>query len=123
MMAVQRSGAIDTASDDAANRRWLGHVRPPDWPSAAADATYDLVVLGGGTAGLVCAMGAAGLGARVALVERHLLGGDCLNTGCVPSKALLRSARIVGELARAAALGITPGAASVDFAAVTRRMR
>ncbi|MBO6573907.1 MAG: mercuric reductase [Rhodothermales bacterium] len=69
------------------------HVAPPGWqPPRPAD-RYNLVVIGGGTAGLVCAMGAAGLGARVALVERHLLGGDCLNTGCVPSKALLASAR------------------------------
>ena len=48
---------------------------------------YNLVVIGAGTAGLVCAAGAAGLGARVALIERHLMGGDCLNVGCVPSKA------------------------------------
>lgn len=84
---------------------------------------YDLVVIGGGTAGLVCAMGAAGLGARVALVERHLLGGDCLNTGCVPSKALLRSARVVGEWRRGPALGITVGEVRVDFAQVMVRVR
>ena len=54
---------------------------------------YNLVVIGGGTAGLVCAAGAAGLGARVALVERHRMGGDCLYTGCVPSKTLISSAR------------------------------
>jgi pyruvate/2-oxoglutarate dehydrogenase complex dihydrolipoamide dehydrogenase (E3) component len=68
-------------------------VRPPDWRNPTAAARYDLVVIGGGTAGLVCAAGAAGLGARVALVEKHLLGGDCLNTGCVPSKALIAAAR------------------------------
>ena len=59
---------------------------------------YNLVVIGGGTAGLVTAVGAAGLGAKVALVERNLLGGDCLNNGCVPSKALLRSARFYADL-------------------------
>jgi pyruvate/2-oxoglutarate dehydrogenase complex dihydrolipoamide dehydrogenase (E3) component len=68
-------------------------VKPPDWRNPTAAARYDLVVIGGGTAGLVCAAGAAGLGARVALVEKHLLGGDCLNTGCVPSKALIAAAR------------------------------
>src|SRR4030095_7807403 len=73
--------------------RLLAHVRPPDWRNPTAAARYDLVVIGGGTAGLVCAAGAAGFGARVALVEKHLLGGDCLNTGCVPSKALIAAAR------------------------------
>jgi pyruvate/2-oxoglutarate dehydrogenase complex dihydrolipoamide dehydrogenase (E3) component len=67
-------------------------VRPPDWRNPAPARRYDVAVIGGGTAGLVCAAGAAGLGARVALIERALLGGDCLNTGCVPSKALLRAA-------------------------------
>src|SRR5512134_4009555 len=78
---------------DEANARLVERVRPPAWRNPTPAARYDLVVIGGGTAGLVSAMGAAGLGARVALVERHLLGGDCLNTGCVPSKALIRSAR------------------------------
>jgi pyruvate/2-oxoglutarate dehydrogenase complex dihydrolipoamide dehydrogenase (E3) component len=82
-----------------------------------------MVVLGGGTAGLVCAMGAAGLGARVALVERHLLGGDCLNTGCVPSKALIRSARVVGELRRASSLGVEVSGLRTNFASVMQRVR
>ena len=73
--------------------RLLAHVRPPGWRNPTPAARYDLIVIGGGTAGLVCAAGAAGLGARVALVEKHLLGGDCLNTGCVPSKALIAAAR------------------------------
>ena len=99
-------------------------VRPATWRNPTAAEKYDLVVLGGGTAGLVSAIGAAGLGARVALIERHMLGGDCLNTGCVPSKALIRSARLVGEIKRAASLGVTPpGAWSVDFQAVMNRMR
>ena len=83
---------------------------------------YDLVVIGGGTAGLVCAVGAAGLGARVALVERGLLGGDCLNTGCVPSKTLLRSARAVHEARSAASVGVRT-TAEVDFPAVMARVR
>ncbi|MXY70296.1 MAG: FAD-dependent oxidoreductase [Acidobacteriia bacterium] len=56
-----------------------------------------MVVIGAGTAGLVTAIGAAGLGAKVALVERSLMGGDCLNSGCVPSKALIRAARAVAS--------------------------
>jgi pyruvate/2-oxoglutarate dehydrogenase complex dihydrolipoamide dehydrogenase (E3) component len=105
-----------------ADDRLLSHVRPPDWRNPSPQPLYDLAVIGGGTAGLVCAAGAAGVGARVALIERSRLGGDCLNTGCVPSKALLRSARVVGE-ARA---GETVGVLAVthpDFTAVMRRLR
>ena len=98
-------------------------MHPPDWINPQAAPSYDLVVIGGGTAGLVSAMGAAGLGARVALVERHRLGGDCLNTGCVPSKALIRSARAVGELREAAGVGITVGPIAADFGRVMQRMR
>jgi pyruvate/2-oxoglutarate dehydrogenase complex dihydrolipoamide dehydrogenase (E3) component len=84
---------------------------------------YDLVVIGGGTAGLVTAFSAAGLGARVALAERARLGGDCLNTGCVPSKALLRSARAVRVVRDAGRFGVHAPAPRVDFAAVMARMR
>jgi len=98
-------------------------VHPPDWQNPPGSGTYDLVVLGGGTAGLVSAMGAAGLGARVALVERRRLGGDCLNTGCVPSKALIRSARAVGDWSRPGDLGVTPERVVVDFPRVMERMR
>jgi len=75
--------------DDA---RLLEQLRPAGHVNPEPQDRYDLVVLGGGTAGLVCAFGAAGLGARVAIVERDLLGGDCLNTGCVPSKAVIAAA-------------------------------
>jgi pyruvate/2-oxoglutarate dehydrogenase complex dihydrolipoamide dehydrogenase (E3) component len=108
---------------DAANSELVNHVHPPTWRNPQPAHTYDLVVLGGGTAGLVSALGAAALSARVALVERYLLGGDCLNTGCVPSKAIIRSARLVGELKRAAALGVILGDTGVDFSAVMQRMR
>jgi pyruvate/2-oxoglutarate dehydrogenase complex dihydrolipoamide dehydrogenase (E3) component len=109
---------------DAHNRRLYANVHPPDWVNPDPAPRYNLVVLGGGTAGLVTAAGAAGLGARVALVERHLLGGDCLNVGCVPSKALIRAARAAAECRRAAAFGVGIGASvSVDFGAVMERMR
>ena len=74
--------------------------------SVAAGEKYDLVVIGGGTAGLVAASGAANLGARTALIERHRLGGECLWTGCVPSKALIGSARIADLMKRTVEFGI-----------------
>ena len=107
---------------DEHDRRLARLVRPPDYRNPTPAAKYDLVVIGGGTAGLVCAAGAAGLGARVALIERSRLGGDCLNTGCVPSKAMLRSARVVAESHRGTALGVQ-ASAQVDFSAVMARLR
>lgn len=108
---------------DPADQRLRAAVHPSDWVAPEPRRRYHLVVIGGGTAGLVSAIGAAGLGARVALVERADLGGDCLNTGCVPSKAMLRSARSVGEARRAGALGVHLSGVDVDFPAVMRRMR
>ncbi len=70
--------------------------------------SYDIIVIGGGSGGLVVAVGAAQLGARVALIEKKALGGDCLYTGCVPSKTLIRSARFAADARRAASLGFTP---------------
>ena len=83
--------------DDASNRTLVANVHPPDWRNPEPAARYNLVVVGAGTAGLVTAAGAAGLGARVALVERHLMGGDCLNVGCIPSKCVIRSSRVLGD--------------------------
>lgn len=108
---------------DAANQTLLQAVHPPDWSNPEPRGVYDLVVVGGGTAGLVSAIGSAGLGARVALVERALLGGDCLNVGCVPSKALIRSARAVAETRRASRLGVAVSGVEPDFSAIMRRMR
>jgi pyruvate/2-oxoglutarate dehydrogenase complex dihydrolipoamide dehydrogenase (E3) component len=108
---------------DAADERLRSNVHPPGWVNPEPRGRYHLVVVGGGTAGLVSAMGAAGLGARVALVERGLLGGDCLVTGCVPSKAILRSARAVAEARHADAVGVRVAGVEADFGAVMRRMR
>jgi pyruvate/2-oxoglutarate dehydrogenase complex dihydrolipoamide dehydrogenase (E3) component len=80
-------------TQDRHNKALIHHVHPPDWTNPIPDGRYNLVVIGGGTAGLICALGAAHLGAKVALIERNLLGGDCLNFGCVPSKTLLAEAR------------------------------
>ncbi|MBN8246713.1 MAG: mercuric reductase [Verrucomicrobia bacterium] len=109
---------------DVHNQTLVANVHPPDWTNPRPSGRYNLVVLGGGTAGLVTASIAAGLGARVALVERHLLGGDCLNVGCVPSKALIRAARAVSAVRGAGAFGIVvPPGVTVDFAGVMERMR
>ena len=115
---------VDVLPKDSHNLELLASVHPPDWRPPTPAPRYNLVVIGGGTAGLVTAAGAAGLGARVALVERDFLGGDCLNVGCVPSKCVIRSSRVVGELRAAPGLGIhVPPAVGVDFGAVMERMR
>ncbi len=110
--------------DDRHNRVLVSNVHPPDWANPTPSGRYNLVVLGAGTAGLVTAAGAAGLGAKVALVERHLLGGDCLNVGCVPSKCLIRSSRVYGDVRDAVELGFRlEGRVIADFPAVMERLR
>lgn len=109
---------------DEHNTRLIEAVHPPSWTNPEPSGRYNMVVIGGGTAGLITAAGAAGLGAKVALIERRLLGGDCLNFGCVPSKALIRSARAVVDVRDAGELGVTvPAGTNVDFRAVMERMR
>ncbi|MCA9151942.1 MAG: FAD-dependent oxidoreductase, partial [Planctomycetales bacterium] len=108
---------------DDNNKALQANVHPLDWQNPLADAKYNLVVVGGGTAGLVAAAGAAGLGARVALVERALLGGDCLNVGCVPSKALVSAARRAAAVRDAHQLGVRCENGHASFADVMTRMR
>lgn len=84
---------------------------------------YDLVVIGGGTAGLVAAAGGTSLGARVALIERDKLGGECLYYGCVPTKALIKSAKVASLMRRASEFGIKEVSVEVDFPEVMGRMR
>src|SRR5260370_41258521 len=116
--------AVEVLPKDEHNGRLVANVHPPDWVSPEPAPRYNLVVIGAGTAGLVTAAGAAGLGAKVALVERELLGGDCLNVGCVPSKALIRAARAVAQGRDAGQFGIRiPPGVQVDFAGVMERMR
>ncbi len=108
---------------DQYNQRLVDNVHPKSWKNPDPRGRYNLVVIGAGTAGLVTAIGAAGLGARVALIERHLMGGDCLNVGCVPSKTMIRSGRAAAEIKKAAALGIRTAEVKVDFPAVMERLR
>src|SRR6516162_5363979 len=116
--------AVEVFPKDEHNARLVANAHPPDWVSPEPPARYNLVVIGAGTAGLVTAAGAAGLGARVALIEREFLGGDCLNVGCVPSKALLRAARAAAQVRDSAQFGIhVPPGVQVDFPSVMRRMR
>lgn len=84
-------------------------------------AEFDLVILGGGTGGYVAAIRAARVGMRVAVVERDRLGGTCLHRGCIPSKALLRSADVLHTVRQAESYGLQVGAVGVDWAAVCRR--
>ncbi len=110
--------------DTPANRSLVEQVHPPNWVNPQPKGRYNLVVIGGGTAGLVCAAGAAGLGAKVALIEQHLLGGDCLNYGCVPSKALIRASRAAFDAAHGDEFGVRASSTpTVDFSVVMERMQ
>ncbi len=109
--------------DDEHDRALVEHVHPSGWTNPTPQGRYNLVVIGGGTAGLVTAVGAVSLGARVALIERNLLGGDCLNVGCVPSKALIRAGRAAYDAAHASAFGTRAELRDVDFAQAMARMR
>ena len=91
---------------------------PPDWQNPTPDGKYNLVVIGAGSAGVTLAQYAARFGAKVALIEKNLLGGDCLVSGCVPSKALIRAAKVAGELKKGAQFGISADDLALDFAQV-----
>jgi pyruvate/2-oxoglutarate dehydrogenase complex dihydrolipoamide dehydrogenase (E3) component len=102
----------------------LANVHPAGWVNPAPADRYDLVVIGGGPAGLVACEAAGPLGVRVALIENDALGGNNLNTGSVPSKALLRTARLCAEMRAAGRYGARAGDdCGVDFAAAMARMR
>ena len=100
------SHALKHAPLDAYNLALTENLHPDGWINPTPADRYNMVVIGAGTAGLVTAAGAAILGAKVALVERDLMGGDCLNFGCVPSKALIRSARAAAAVRDARRFGV-----------------
>mmetsp|Transcript_27041 Transcript_27041/g.57889 ORF Transcript_27041/g.57889 Transcript_27041/m.57889 type:complete len:692 (+) Transcript_27041:225-2300(+) len=119
---------------DSHNTKLLDHVHPPEWNDPKANksdgsSTYDMICIGAGVGGLVSAASAAGVGAKVAMIEQNLLGGDCLNVGCVPSKAIIHSANMAhavrGDVKRLEAAGIfvDPNAVRVDFEKVMERVR
>ena len=100
------------------------NVRPRDWINPTPHGRYNLVVIGAGTAGLVTAAAAAGLGAKVALIERARMGGDCLNVGCVPSKGMISAGRVASAVRNSHEFGIhIDGRIRIDFAAAMARMR
>ncbi len=110
--------------DDEHNQRLVANVHPSDWVNPEPSGRYNIVVIGAGTAGLITAVIAASLGAKVALIEKHLMGGDCLNVGCVPSKGIIRAARAWADLRNAAEFGLhIPAGVKYDFGAVMVRMR
>lgn len=110
-------------ADDPHDRRLIENCRAPGRRNPAPAKKYNLVVIGAGTAGLVSAAGAAGLGAKVALIERNLLGGDCLNVGCVPSKGILRAARAAHDARRGSEFGVESDAPKLAFGRSMERMR
>ena len=110
--------------DDEYNKTLLDNVHPAGWVNPQPSGRYNIVVIGAGTAGLVTAAIAAGVGAKVALIEKHLLGGDCLNVGCVPSKGIIRASRAWAQMQNAEEFGIhIPGAVKYDFSEAMARMR
>ncbi len=116
--------AVGISPLDEYNAALLDNVHPKAWQDPEPKSNYNLVVIGAGAGGLITAAGAAGVGGQVALVESHLLGGDCLNVGCVPSKALLRCAKAVAAVRNAHEFGVKiEGSISVDFGFVMERMR
>lgn len=121
---LQRNTSIAAVSQDAHECERLENLHPSEWRNPQPADRYNLVVIGAGPAGMVAAHAAAALGARVALIERELLGGDCLNIGCVPSKTIVRTSRLYAEMRSAEHYGAQiPADIRVDFAAVMQRMR
>lgn len=110
--------------NDEHNQKLVHNVHPPDWVNPDPTDPYNIVVIGAGTAGLVTAVIAAAVGAKVALIEAHLMGGDCLNVGCVPSKGIIRAARAWADVRHADAFGVhIPPGVKYDFSAAMARMR
>ncbi len=116
--------SMDLHPMDEYNERLISHTHPPEWDNHEPNNPYNMVVVGAGTAGLVAAAGAAQLGARTALIEKGLMGGDCLNYGCIPSKSLIRCATALDDTLYSGRFNvIADGKASINFSGVMERMR
>lgn len=121
-MAMYRHPSI--LDGDTQDGRLAANVHPMGWSNPVPAPRYDMVVIGAGTAGLVCAAGAAGLGAKVALIEKELMGGDCLNVGCVPSKALIHASRLLADTRRLVHFTPSPPLNTrADFPAIMKHLR
>ena len=115
---------VTIAPFDAPNRQTIAQGHPPDWQPPHPKDVYELVVIGAGPAGLMASLVAASAGHTVAMVERNLTGGTCVNFGCTPSKSLLRAARAVFHAREGEKFGYRLNdAPRVDFAAVMTRVR
>jgi pyruvate/2-oxoglutarate dehydrogenase complex dihydrolipoamide dehydrogenase (E3) component len=113
-----------SAPHDVHERERIADLRPSSWANPEPAGSYPLVVLGAGFAGLAAAETAAARGVKVALVERGLIGGTCINIGCVPSKAIIRTSRLYAEMRDAARYGAqVPSAIRHDFGATMERVR
>ena len=109
---------------DPFDHQLIENCHPSNWTNPTASGRYNLVVVGAGTAGLVGAAGAVGLGAKVALIERTLLGGDCLNVGCVPSKGMIRASRAAFDVLDGSTFGVHLNSApGINFSEAMERMR
>jgi pyruvate/2-oxoglutarate dehydrogenase complex dihydrolipoamide dehydrogenase (E3) component len=121
---AQDESRARTVRSDAHGGALLENVHPPAWRNPEPADTYDFVILGAGPAGILAARGAATLGRKVALIERDLLGGNCLNVGCVPSKALISTSRLYARMRAAQELGVPrPEDIRIDVAAGMQRIR
>ena len=121
--AVAAKETLGLSPLDNYNAALLDEVHPREWPEPSAPPVYDLLVIGAGAGGLVSSKQSARRGARSCMISEALAGGDCLNVGCVPSKALLRAARAVREVRRAAEYGVVLSEQpTVDFSAIMCRL-
>ncbi|UOD35698.1 mercuric reductase [Deferribacteraceae bacterium V6Fe1] len=117
-------GRLNLSPKDIYNEQLLNNVHPNDWLNPEPESIYNLVVIGAGTAGLISAIATASLGGKVALIEKDLMGGDCLNVGCVPSKSIIKSARVAHILKNAEKYGFENcGFSESAFEKVMERMR
>lgn len=113
-------GAFPVDESDVA---LLNDLRPPDWRNPTPSGAYDLVVIGAGPGGMAALREAQRLGAKVALVERRMLGGECMNVGCIPSKTMIRTSRLYAEMDDAGNFGATRPVHAIDFPRAMARLR